>query len=145
MMGPITFDIVLFKNDRDIARSRQNLLWLMEALVQVNMGWIKNYPTSALYKSGVVYVPEVKTEVWQDIPTIVKNRSGDCEDLACWRVAELRTAGINARPYIKWRRNSEGGYTYHALVWLPGGKIEDPSIALGMHGTVTGKPVYVDA
>lgn len=144
-MGPITFDLKLFisNNQQEIRRSRKSLLWLMEALVQHNLNWIRTYAAPALYNSGVIYVREKGTEIWQDIPTILEHGKGDCEDLASWRVAELQAAGIAARPYIKWRKTGDH-YTYHALVWLPGDRIEDPSIALGMHGKVIGKPVYVE-
>ena len=101
----------------------------------------------------------------------------NCEDLACYRVAELRElpwhyerqsklkgrteyadprypqersamaaskknqpwpgwervrGGIRAKPFAKWRRGPQGQYHYHALVYLPDGRIEDPSLVLGM-------------
>ncbi len=77
---------------------------------------------------------------------------GDCEDLACWRVAELRAQGVTASPYVKFRRIA-GVYHFHALVGIyreqkgsaleapeegivmPESrlvKIEDPSLRLGM-------------
>ncbi len=117
-------------------------------------------------ESGRFYLPE------SDL--IVHN----CEDLACYRVAELRElpwhferpapwdstktealdprfpqgekeraaqkagqlwpgwkkvdGGIRAKPYAKWRRGPKGNYHYHALVLLPDGRIEDPSLVLGM-------------
>ncbi|HXI54636.1 MAG TPA: hypothetical protein VNO55_01150, partial [Polyangia bacterium] len=74
------------------------------------------------------------TENWLDIPTIIAAGWGDCEDLACWRVAELRQQGIKASPYAKWRRIN-GVYHYHAMVRrFEGDKpvLEDPSRKLGM-------------
>lgn len=69
----------------------------------------------------------------------------NCEDLACYRVAELRESeahrlpdgkvvrgGVKARPFAKWRRGSQGQFNYHALVLRPDGRIEDPSLVLGM-------------
>lgn len=71
--------------------------------------------------TGKFYLPE------SDL--IVHN----CEDLACYRVAELReNEKVKAKPYAKWRRGPEGNYHYHALVWLPDGRLEDPSLVLGM-------------
>ncbi len=71
---------------------------------------------------------------------------GDCEDLAFWRVAELREQGIKAAPFAKWRRVG-GAFRYHALVrrFAPGRDhfdrevkaqnwLEDPSRRLGMNG-----------
>ena len=74
-----------------------------------------------------------------DIGVILELGAIDCDGIACWRVAELRQAGIPARPYLTGRRRSNGT-TYHALVlWPPLGPecphatTEDPSLLLGMH------------
>jgi len=40
--------------------------------------------------------------------------------------------GIKAMPFAKWRRGPKGNYHYHALVLLPDGRLEDPSLVLGM-------------
>lgn len=74
-----------------------------------------------------------------DIGVILQLGAIDCDGLACWRAAELRQAGIPARPYMTWRKRPDGGTTYHALVlWPPFGNVgyatsEDPSLLLGMH------------
>lgn len=79
-------------------------------------------------------------ERFRDIGRIIENGAGDCDNLACWRVAELRQAGIKARPYMTNRQRPDGGITYHALVlWPPFGSVnyettEDPSLLLGMGG-----------
>ena len=86
-------------------------------------------------------------EHFRDIARVIEKGAADCDNLACFRVAELRAAGINAQPYITWRRRDDGGYTYHALVvWPPlddlsasptearNGGSEDPSLILGMGG-----------
>jgi hypothetical protein len=65
--------------------------------------------------------------------------------MACWRAAELQQIGINARPYIRWRRRPNGSYIYHALVAWPDGRIEDPSIAMGMRGPQYRRPIFVAA
>lgn len=144
MMGRITFDVKLFLNDADTPRSRKVLLGLMEALCYANLLWLIDHPlTPKLYASGVQYQAEENTEVWQDIPTMLNSRFGDCEDLACWRVAELRNAGIKAHPYLKWRLAGPRASTYHATVRLPDGRIEDPSAALGMNGLYLPPPVFV--
>jgi hypothetical protein len=71
--------------------------------------------------SGRFYLPE------SDL--VVHN----CEDLACWRAAELRVRyGIQAEPTFIWKLRPNGGYLYHILVKLPDGRIEDPSRTLGM-------------
>ena len=73
-------------------------------------------------------------ERFRDIGVLLERGSGDCDNVACWRVAELRQGGIRARPYLKWRTNDNGGTTYHALVIWPDGSSEDPSLLLGMGG-----------
>lgn len=136
-ISSIRFSVNLFisREPEEIERSKRAMLYLMEALVRVNMGHLlirDGIPT--LYKSGVLYRRE-GAENWKDIPTLMLDAHGDCEDLACWRVAELRNAGIAASPHIRWRTEGK----YHALVKHPDGRIEDPSLALGMGGV---KPVH---
>ena len=73
-----------------------------------------------------------------DIGRIIDLGEIDCDGIACWRVAELRQKGIQARPFMTSRKR-EGGTTYHALViWPPLGPCnyetsEDPSLLLGMY------------
>lgn len=137
----ITLRLRLFTSNRDKTRSRRAILWLMESLVQINKAYIELNNVPKLYDTDVIYQPETGEE-WKDVYNILKDGFGDCEDLSCWRTAELRAAGINARPYIKWRKQ-DGRWIYHALVWTPGDKIEDPSLALGMSGKIIRKPIYV--
>jgi hypothetical protein len=40
--------------------------------------------------------------------------------------------GIAAKPFAKFRQRDDGSYAYHALVLLPDGRLEDPSLTLGM-------------
>lgn len=146
-MAPIVFNVELFgtRTKEDRKRSQKCLLWMMEALSQINGLWIiNNDDVPLLYDSGVQYKAESHQENWQDIPHILDNGEGDCEDLACWRIAELRkVAGIRAMPFISWRRINDS-LRYHALVRWPDGKVEDPSLALGMHGTMHRRPMFID-
>lgn len=146
-MRPIVMKVALFDSPSDTARSRKAMLTLMEALCKINVGWLQALPPKDrpnLYRSDVIYQPEIDAEEWQDIPHIIESRWGDCEDLACWRVAELRVAGVEAHPYIRWKKKPGRGARYHALVWRPGDRIEDPSLALGMRGhPITRRPEYV--
>jgi predicted transglutaminase-like cysteine proteinase len=52
----------------------------------------------------------------------------DCEDLAAWRAAELRRAGVAAMAVAK----RSGKKKFHAVVVFPDGTYEDPSRRLGM-------------
>ena len=92
--------------------------------------------TPLLYKAGVRYQHEnLGCEDWADVPTVIGNRWGDCEDLACWRAAELQLRGIPARAVQKPpKRIGPDLWLYHIVVRWPNGRIEDPSRILGMKG-----------
>lgn len=146
MMQTITFDCKLFLDDDDIVRSRKALLWMMTALVGINITFLSRFRrTPPLYSAGVRYQREEGTELWQDIPRTLELGYGDCEDLACWRVAELNVAGVRAKPYIKWRNDGPKKSQYHATVLWPDGRVEDPSASLGMNDLpIVGRPLFVD-
>ena len=104
-----------------------------------------------LYASGVVYREEAPgREDWPDIPKVLGLGWGDCEDLAAWRAAELRVAGVECEPVIKWqwidretmiaqgypaaKLPGRGVWLVHCCVRFPDGSVEDPSKILGMGG-----------
>ncbi len=94
-------------------------------------------------KRALALVQEVLGgERFRDIGRVLENGGGDCDNLNTWRCAELRQAGIPARPMMT-SRSRIGGTTYHAIVrWPPFGDAlsgnpfmdsdEDPSLLLGM-------------
>jgi hypothetical protein len=122
------FDVI----DSD-ARGRV-LEQLLEALIAADMEYLRACPsTPPLYESGVVYEEEPgDRDNWQDIPETLGLGSGDCEDLGCWRIAELRVrAQEHATPFIKCRE--VGTRTvYHIAVRRADGTVEDPARRLGM-------------
>jgi hypothetical protein len=107
---------------------------LLEALIAANIEYLRVCPSApSLYESGVVYEEEPEErDNWQDIPETLGLGVGDCEDLGCWRIAELRfRAEEHASPFITWRE--VGARTvYHIAVRRADGAIEDPSRLLGM-------------
>jgi hypothetical protein len=126
---------------------------LLEALTAACAGYLLTFPhTPRLYESGVVYEEEPPgRDEWQDTPDTIARRNGDCEDLACWRMAELRVYGEDkaARWHITVAdipdERGELVTTYHIQILRsapgphtrPGARgepIEDPSRILGMHG-----------
>lgn len=116
------------------AAKERALLAMLEALIAANESFLTGHPTTpALYASGVVYVEEPPgRDHWQDIPRTLELREGDCEDLACWRVAELRVRGLEyARPYVR-HQILGSRVLYHVAVLRTDGAIEDPSKKLGM-------------
>jgi len=108
-----------------------------EGLVLLNM-WLFEHAERRggielppLYTTGIVYRREPKGREWwesaADALGVVAERSGDCEDLAAFRAAELRYyEDVDAR--VKVIRNRRGNY--HAIVELPDGSLEDPSRVL---------------
>jgi hypothetical protein len=122
------FDVI----DSD-ARERV-LEQLLEALIAVNIEYLRACPsTPSLYESGVVYEEEPgERDNWQDIPETLGLGKGDCEDLGCWRIAELRVrAEEHATPFIK-SREVENRTVVHIAVRRADGSVEDPSRLLGM-------------
>lgn len=113
--------------------TKRSLAICSEMLVRLNVLWLKQRKGNAprLMRSGVRYRREIKPSVerFQRIPEIIRRGSGDCEDLASWRCAELRYYDrIAAVPWILNPRPR----LFHVVVRLPNGRIEDPSAALGM-------------
>ncbi len=146
MIPGIQFEVSLFRDPSDRDRSQRCLIRLMWALIEINISFLESNPrTPLIYRSGVRYhFDRDAPDPWQDIPSTIAKGWGDCEDFACWRIAELRHHGnVNARPLLRWRKEGDK-YIYHALLRLPDGRTEDPSVALGMHGPVLNRPVYVN-
>lgn len=127
----------MFLSDEGREYSQKCLLYCMEALVNCNREFIRRGQgrVPSLYESGCLYVRENETEDWLGIPEILRAKGGDCEDLACWRVAELREAGIPAKPFLRWRKYEPNFWLYHVMVMYPDGRMEDPSKRLGMKGS----------
>lgn len=117
------------------------VLGLVRALVDINIEYLQAHPeTPALYHSGVIYRPQQWVDGqqtpgldhWWDIPSVLQHGEGSCEDLAAWRVAELRLAGhANVRPFVHSKDVSDSFTLYHVVVMTPHGE-EDPSKLLGM-------------
>ena len=125
--------IVLF----NLPARKRPLLRALEFLVDLNRDAIRTAGgrIPPLYKAGVRYEREGRTiagrpkEHWRLVPQVLKHGAGDCEDLASWRIAELRERGINAAPYLRRHKNM-----FHVLVRHPDGTLEDPSKVRGMKG-----------
>ena len=129
---------------RDRRRASSRMQVLLDGLTALQLAWLDRHPrTPPLYRSGVRYEREPEgREDWQDIPTTLRRRSGDCEDLATWRASELLARGQparavgRARPMIV-RADTGGpelGTLWHIVTRTQGGRIDDPSRRLGMEG-----------
>ena len=128
----------VFSGPGDRIISHRALHHLLEALVRIDIDYLRANPnTPEIYRSGIRYHQDILTngddDDWQDIPTILRFGYGDCEDLACWRTAELIVRHNQAaEPLIIWKEDKDGSQLYHILVLRPDGQIEDPSKTLGM-------------
>lgn len=125
------------KQERWLRRSRM-LAWainpVLEGLVAVNRQYLREFNVPKLYDSGVRYEeePQGTTEEFAAIPVVLARGWGDCDDLAPWRVAELREQGENAKIRIQWKQRSTQRL-FHIVVRRGDGTIEDPSALLGMY------------
>lgn len=134
----MTFALDLFNGPHERELSDEALNCLLECLFKIDIAYLRKYPnTPLLYQSGVVYMEEPPgQEDFQDIPTCLKMKIADCEDLACWRAAELNIKqNIKSRPYFTKYVRPNGQTLYHILVSRPDigpQAYEDPSKQLGM-------------
>lgn len=103
---------------------------LLDTLTAINVVFLKSHgDIPPLYSSRVRYKRERPgREEWLTIPIVIQRGFGDCEDLACWRAAELRCQGIEARAVAY----HSAPHVRHIVVLLPSGETEDPSRELGM-------------
>lgn len=119
----------------NLPRSEKVYELALEGLARVNDLLYRQDPNlPGIYepRAGVQYRRE-PTEVWRHAQDVIRDRWGDCEDLAAARVGELRARHDELGAKIIVRRT--GRRLTHALVRRASGRIEDPSRKLGM-----GKP-----
>ena len=108
----------------------------LEAVIMVNRLYLRMHHVPALYESGVRYEEEPAGQPYEDfaaIPVVLARGYGDCDDLVCWRIAELRNQGENAKVRLKWAYDPiRNARMYHVLVRRANTQVEDPSKRLGM-------------
>jgi len=106
---------------------------ILEALVMVDQLFLRKFHVPPLYQAGVRYQrePDDGIEEFASTPKVLVRGYGDCDDLAPWRVAELRNQGERAKIRVQWRK-MPNGKLYHIVVRRGNGTIEDPSRILGM-------------
>lgn len=134
-MNELILDFGLFSGfcGSNIRWSEIILHKLLEVAVFANTAYLSCKGAPALYESGVKYQREpAGREIFKTIPMIMRDGQGDCEDLACWRVAELRMSGEPANIAIRKYTKPGAPVLFHILVQRGNGLIEDPSKRLGM-------------
>ena len=141
-MRRVEFITAAFRSGSAREESHVYLQILLNALVKLDAAYLRFHPDAPkIYESGVRYHREPPGyEQWLQIPCILQQRWGDCEELAAWRVAELLREGEYAWPCFRWRR-SKKVLTYHIVVCRQDGAIEDPSRIMGMGWDEDWKPV----
>lgn len=136
MMSRIELLWSLFDRSENRAAHEEILQRLLDLQTDVNVLWLKSHPRApGIYDSGIRYAAEGRfKEVWQSVGVILSGDVADCEDLACWRAAELRVTGEDsaARATFYSRQLSRSRRLYHVIVLRGDGSTEDPSRALGM-------------
>lgn len=109
-------------------------LLALDALTQINLWARRRLRLPSVYTGGLSWVEEPPgLEVWASSPALYARGYGDCEDLAADRAAELQLNGVGARAVIRFvGRDPNGSDHWHVVVRHPDGRIEDPSLSLGM-------------
>jgi hypothetical protein len=112
---------------------------LAEGLVRMNVAIMEEAEANGIdwpgmFSLGIKYRREPRGREWwesaTDILGVLADRSGDCEDLAALRAAELRLVGEDEDARVKVVRTSRA---FHAVVERSDGSIEDPSrVALAL-------------
>lgn len=114
----------------DIPGSPEALEAFLEGMTALNTGIIRGSGLPPLFEAGVVYRREPRgREQWLHAAQLVRRGFGDCEDLACYRAADLRV--YESEP-ARVRVLRTGRKTLHAVVERADGSIEDVARALGM-------------
>lgn len=109
----------------------QQLNIFVRALCAYDVLWLRAHPeTPNIYESGVRYETQAAgCEHFAAIPLVLAAKSGDCDQLAPWRAAELRVRhNIKAMPEVKQMSRN----LWHVFVRYPDGRAEDVSAHLGM-------------
>lgn len=80
----LTFSTSLFQGDHDVERTMRAIGYMMDALVSMNVDYLREHPeTPWLYQSGVRYQEEKEgEELWQDIPKVLERGVADCLPLS---------------------------------------------------------------
>jgi hypothetical protein len=125
-----------FHANSKLAENAAALNPLLECLCAIDLAYLRFRPTGVpyLYDHPLQYD---RTSVWDTTPALYQRNFGDCKSLSATRVAELRNAGIAARPVFRFmppKLTKQGQFQYHILIMTPFSPTgwEDPSKVKGM-------------
>lgn len=108
-------------------RTRKELL--EEDLPGLRYGTVRNIHPFGSERVGCIEVEDNHNFFLAD-GTLVSN----CDNVGCVRAAELRSCGLDASPFITYKKRADGGTTVHVVTRYPDNTVEDPSRILGMGG-----------
>lgn len=115
----------------------------LETLAAAGAAELARYPEiPMLYESGCRYRREdrdrsgARLEDWRSPLAVCEAGAGDCEDLAAYRVAELRERlgepGAHFDVLSQEPREGRNHWLFHIRLRRANGRLEDPSKHLGM-------------
>jgi hypothetical protein len=170
----VAFCTPSFSTPKAVPYGEFTLACLLWALIGADTAYLLEHDAPALYKSGILWKQEEPLgrsacpggdggqELFLGVPEVLKQGFADCEDVACWRVSEVRLGRGEQRPRMRptaghpvpvvlpvpWnmfaprgpavlpaffkREVMPGQWVYHIIVFWPDGTFEDPSRVLGM-------------
>lgn len=115
----------------DIPPSPEVLEAFLEGMTALNTAIIRVENLPSVYEVARYKREPRGRENWLHAAKVAQLGLADCEDLACYRAAELRVReGEPARVVVL----RTGAKTLHAVVERADGEIEDVARALGMRG-----------
>jgi hypothetical protein len=120
------------------------LAQMTSVLAFVNYQWIRKNPsTPRLFQIAPRYdlkARPLSLDFWDDLPTVYRNRAGDCKDFVAIRCAEEWIAGnTQAQPFVTHTVKSDGRKKidlFHVIMTC-GPLYEDPAKELGMPTNVS--------
>lgn len=116
---------------------------VVEALAIANAQQMRAHPFPSLAGKPIRYDMEATRELFDDATLVLSRRSGDCDDLVAYRLGELWASGEDpdavARVVYEPDESPETDipWRFHVQVVRSDGRIEDPSLDLGMGWLVT--------
>lgn len=172
-MRDVAFCTDSFASPRSAPYGERTLAALLWALIFADTAYLLDHPDApTLYGSGVRWQqeePQGRTacpegngqELFLGVRQVLAQGHADCEDVACWRVSEVRLGrgeqrprerptkghprptvvpcpwpmkplGVPVLPAFFKRQVAPGHWVYHIIVFWPDGTFEDPSRVCGM-------------
>jgi hypothetical protein len=119
---------VQFKVTMQVPLSCRYIAAVAEGLITLDSLLLASGRYPSVYAAGIRYKRQLDPHRWANVDEVIAAGYADCKNLACWLAAEYRLQGVPARLHAY----PTGGNIWHAVVRLPGGQFEDPSVKLGM-------------